>query len=230
MIRSAFTQISRVRLLRLPCKIRQASSTLPLFVNLWSISEAATGLFILAARACVVRVSSMPATPRHSRAARCCSVLYLRENNMNASHRIALITGGSRGIGAATALALAERGHDIVITYRNKAARAEDVITAARQRGVRAIALCSDITQQDDRDQLFSAIQTWGGRLDVLVLNASGGLERDLLAVQPDYPMLINRDAQVALLDAALPLMSEGGVVAFITSHWAHLYGQIEQI
>jgi NAD(P)-dependent dehydrogenase (short-subunit alcohol dehydrogenase family) len=145
-------------------------------------------------------------------------------------HHIALITGGSRGIGAATTLALAERGYDVVITYRNKAARAEDVIAAAEQRGVRALAVCSDITRQDDRDQLFSTIQMWGGRLDVLVLNASGGLERDLLAANPDYPMHINRDAQVALLDAALALMSRGSVVAFITSHWAHLYGQIEQI
>lgn len=149
---------------------------------------------------------------------------------MGSTQRIALITGGSRGIGAATALALAERGYDIVITYRNKAARADDVVASARERGVRAIAVCSDVTQQDDRDRLFSTLQTWGGRLDALVLNASGGLERDLLAARPDYPMLINRDAQVALLDAALPLMPEGSVVAFITSHWAHLYGQIEQI
>jgi NAD(P)-dependent dehydrogenase (short-subunit alcohol dehydrogenase family) len=146
------------------------------------------------------------------------------------THRIALITGGSRGIGAATTIALAERGYDVVINYRNKATRANEVIEQATQRGVRALAVNSDITRPDDRDQLFSTLRVWGGRLDVLVLNASGGLERDLLAVDPEYPMHINRDAQVALLDAALPLMSEGGVVAFVTSHWAHLYGQIEQI
>jgi NAD(P)-dependent dehydrogenase (short-subunit alcohol dehydrogenase family) len=146
------------------------------------------------------------------------------------TQRIALITGGSRGIGAATTIALAERGYDIVINYRNKAARANEVIAQAMQCGVRGLAINSDITRQEDREQLFSAIHKWGGRLDVLVLNASGGLERDLLALDPDYPMHINRDAQVALLDGALPLMSEGSVVAFITSHWAHLYGKIEQI
>jgi len=145
-------------------------------------------------------------------------------------HRIALITGGSRGIGAATTIALAERGYDVVINYRNKATRANEVVAEVTQLGVRALAVHSDITRQDDRDQLFSTIQAWGGRLDLLVLNASGGLERDLLALDPEYPMHINRDAQVALLDGALPLMSEGSVVAFITSHWAHLYGQIEQI
>ncbi len=149
---------------------------------------------------------------------------------MEPPHRIALITGGSRGIGAATTVALAERGYDVVIAYRNKAARAEEVIAEATLRDVRTLALRSDITRQNERDQLFAMIRAWGGRLDVLVLNASGGLERDLLAVDPDYPMHINRDAQVDLLDAALPLMHPGSVVAFVTSHWAHLYGQVDQI
>jgi NAD(P)-dependent dehydrogenase (short-subunit alcohol dehydrogenase family) len=149
---------------------------------------------------------------------------------MEPPHRIALITGGSRGIGAATTIALAERGFDVVITYRNKVARAEEVIAEATLRDVRTLAIRSDITRQNERDQLFAMIRAWGGRLDVLVLNASGGLERDLLAVDPAYPMHINRDAQVELLDAALPLMHSGSVVAFITSHWAHLYGQVDQI
>jgi hypothetical protein len=42
--------------------------------------------------------------------------------------------------------------------------------------------------------------------------------------------MHINRDAQLALLDGALPFMHEGGTVVFVTSHWAHLYGQVQQI
>jgi NAD(P)-dependent dehydrogenase (short-subunit alcohol dehydrogenase family) len=117
-----------------------------------------------------------------------------------------------------------------VITYRNKVARAEEVIAEATLRDVRTLAIRSDITRQNERDQLFAMIRAWGGRLDVLVLNASGGLERDLLAVDPAYPMHINRDAQVELLDASLPLMHPGSVVAFITSHWAHLYGQVDQI
>ncbi len=47
---------------------------------------------------------------------------------------VALITGGSRGIGAATALGLAEHGYDVVITYRNKAARAHEVVAAVTRR------------------------------------------------------------------------------------------------
>ena len=51
---------------------------------------------------------------------------------------MALITGGSRGIGAATALALADRGFDVAITYRNKAARAGEVVGEGERRGGRA--------------------------------------------------------------------------------------------
>jgi NAD(P)-dependent dehydrogenase (short-subunit alcohol dehydrogenase family) len=144
--------------------------------------------------------------------------------------QVALVTGGSRGIGAATAIALAERGYDVVITYRNKAARANKVVSEVAQRGTQAIAVQGDITVQADIAALFETLKTWRGRLDLLVLNASGGLERDLLAIDPNYPMRINRDAQLALVESALPLMPRGSVIVFVTSHWAHLYGQIEQI
>src|SRR5215467_3457057 len=143
---------------------------------------------------------------------------------------VALITGGSRGIGAATALALADCGYDVAITYRNKATRASEVTTEIVQRGVRALAVGCDITRQVDLAQLFASLKDWTSRLDLVVLNASGGLERDLLAADPQYPMHINRDAQLALLDGALPLMHKGGTVVFVTSHWAHLYGQVQQI
>ncbi|HET7638874.1 MAG TPA: SDR family oxidoreductase, partial [Ktedonobacteraceae bacterium] len=143
---------------------------------------------------------------------------------------VALITGGSRGIGAATALALAGHGYDVIITYRNKEARANEVIAQLTQRRVRGLALRCDVTQQADLAHLFNTVKAWNGHLDIVVLNASGGLERDLVAADPQYPMRINRDAQLALLDGALPIMPHGSTLVFITSHWAHLYGQVEQI
>ena len=78
---------------------------------------------------------------------------------------VALITGGSRGIGAATALALARHGYDAIITYRNKEARAKEVIAQLTQRGVRALALRSDVTQQADIVQLFNTVKAWSGHL-----------------------------------------------------------------
>jgi len=144
--------------------------------------------------------------------------------------RVALITGGSRGIGAETALTLAEHGHDIALTYRNKATRAGEVITEVMQHGVRGLALPCNMTHAEDIERFFQQLKQWTEQLDVLVLNASGGLERELVAADPQYAMHINRDAQLQFVDAALPFLRSGSVIVFVTSHWAHLYGQIEQI
>src|SRR5258708_30552689 len=72
---------------------------------------------------------------------------------------VALITGGSRGIGAATALAVAGHGYDAMITYRNKESRANEVIAHLTQRGVRGLALRWDGAQQADIAQRFTATQ-----------------------------------------------------------------------
>jgi len=143
---------------------------------------------------------------------------------------VALITGGSRGIGAATALALAARHYDIAITYHNKAARANEVVQAIIPYGVRALAIQCDITKQDDIDRLFSDMNEWTTYIDLLVLNASGGLERKLVDADPDYPMHINRDAQIATLNSALQCMPEGSTIIFVTSHWAHMYGKVQDL
>ncbi len=144
--------------------------------------------------------------------------------------RVALVTGGSRGIGAATAVALAARGYDVAVTYRNKAARANEVIAEVTRHGARGLAVGCDITVPEQLDVLFATLRTWTKRLDVLALNASGGLEREALAADPSYPFHINRDAQLATLDLALPLMPRGSTVVFVTSHWAHLFGQVVQL
>ena len=111
---------------------------------------------------------------------------------------VALVTGGSRGIGAATALALADHGYNVAITYRNKAARANEVAAEITRRGVRALAVGCDITQSEDVDRLFATLSEWSGHLNLLVLNAAGGLERDLVAADPDYPAMAEVDDPVA--------------------------------
>lgn len=143
---------------------------------------------------------------------------------------VALVTGGSRGIGAETAMALAGHGYDVALTYRNKAARAQEVAAAITQQGREALALCCDITHTDNVRHLFQQVGQWRTHLNILVLNASGGMEKDLVAADPDYPMHINRDAQLALVKMALPLLRSGGTIVFVTSHWAHLYGKMQQL
>ncbi|MEU5870443.1 SDR family oxidoreductase [Glycomyces sp. NPDC047369] len=127
----------------------------------------------------------------------------------------ALITGASRGIGAATARLLAAEGAHVLVNYRDKAKRANAVVDAITEAGGSAVAVQADITSAADLDRLFDGID----RLDVLVLNASGGLEKD---VDPDYALRLNRDAQVDLAARALPLLPEGGRIVYVTSHQAH--------
>lgn len=131
----------------------------------------------------------------------------------------ALVTGSSRGIGADTASYLAEAGASVVINFRNKEARALKLVDKLTAAGGSAIAIGADLTDPDSVAQLFARIaDEWGG-LDILVLNASGGMESGMAA---DYAMALNRDAQVSLLTAALPLMAPGSRVVFVTSHQAH--------
>ena len=119
------------------------------------------------------------------------------------TRRVVLITGGSRGIGAATALTFAQHGYDVALTYRNKAARAQEVVESIMQQGQRGLALACDMTKPDDVQRGIQEIGQWSEHLDALVLNASGGMERDLVATDPDYPMHINRDAQLCFVEAA---------------------------
>jgi NAD(P)-dependent dehydrogenase (short-subunit alcohol dehydrogenase family) len=131
----------------------------------------------------------------------------------------ALVTGSSRGIGADTAQYLAEAGASVVINFRNKEARAVKLADSIRAKGGTALTVGADLTDRDSISAMFDTVRKeWGG-LDILVLNASGGMESGMAE---DYAMQLNRDAQVDTLTAALPLLAPGSRVVFVTSHQAH--------
>ncbi|MCT1366849.1 MULTISPECIES: SDR family oxidoreductase [Kocuria] len=136
-----------------------------------------------------------------------------------------IVTGSSRGVGADTAKILASEGAGVVINYRQKAPRANKVVQAIEEAGGRAVAVGADITNHDDVQQLVDAAVSNFGGLDVLVLNASGGMETDL---GEDYALRLNRDAQLDLLRTAAASMKEGSRVVFVTSHQAHFIHDVE--
>ncbi|AXN44480.1 short-chain dehydrogenase [Mycobacterium marinum] len=86
--------------------------------------------------------------------------------------RVAVITGASRGIGAATALILAERGFRVVVNYHSSAPQADEVVRAASAAGGAAMAIRADVTSSDDVAAMVDETETKWGRVDVLVHNA----------------------------------------------------------
>jgi 3-oxoacyl-[acyl-carrier protein] reductase len=90
----------------------------------------------------------------------------------NLKGKIALITGGSRGIGAATSVRLAEQGADIALNYFKHEAEATAVADCARSKGVRAITIQADVSQFDDVRWLFERTLSEFGRVDIVISNA----------------------------------------------------------
>lgn len=86
--------------------------------------------------------------------------------------RVAVITGASRGIGAATARVLAERGFRVVVNYRSSAEQADEVVRAATEAGGEAMALRADVTAPDDVTAMIDETEQRWGRVDVMVHNA----------------------------------------------------------
>lgn len=135
------------------------------------------------------------------------------------SGKRALVTGSSRGIGADTINYFAEAGAKVVVNFRNKEARALKIVDAIKANGGEAIAVGADLTDEASVQAMFTAAKDAFGGLDILVMNASGGMEAGM---GDDYAMKLNRDSQVNLLKAALNVLVDGARVVFVTSHQAH--------
>jgi 3-oxoacyl-[acyl-carrier protein] reductase len=135
--------------------------------------------------------------------------------------RIALVTGASRGIGADVAQQLAAPDTHVIVNYREKAKRAKAVVDTIRRAGGQASPVRADICDEAAAAAMIQQVGQEFGRLDVLVLNASGGLQ---FGADPAYAMRLNRDAQRRLATLALPMMPVGAQIVFVTSHQAHFF------
>jgi NAD(P)-dependent dehydrogenase (short-subunit alcohol dehydrogenase family) len=131
----------------------------------------------------------------------------------------ALVTGSSRGIGAETVGYFAAAGASVVINFRNKQARAQKIVDGITAAGGQAIAVGADLTDSASVEDMFAQAKSAFGGLDILVMNASGGMESGM---GDDYAMTLNRDSQVNLLTSALDVLVDGARVVFVTSHQAH--------
>ena len=137
--------------------------------------------------------------------------------------RTAVVTGGSRGIGRATALLLARAGADVAVTYRSRRAEAEQVVREMVTLGRRALAVGGDLADPATSDRLASEVSRAFGRLDCFVANAGiwpsdeVPLHRMTDARWRDT-MAANLDAVFLSTRAALGLMGPGGRVVIVSS------------
>src|ERR1035437_6093940 len=94
--------------------------------------------------------------------------------------RVALVTGGSRGIGAAVAIALAGAGADVAVNFRERADTANAVCGEIKKIGKKAIAVQADVSVAADVKRMVAEVEGKLGRIDILVNNAAGAHPRKL--------------------------------------------------
>jgi NAD(P)-dependent dehydrogenase (short-subunit alcohol dehydrogenase family) len=142
----------------------------------------------------------------------------------NLQGKVALITGGSRGLGAAMAEALADQGADIAISYVASAEKAEAVVARLQAKGVRALAIQSDQADMAAAGPLVDKVIAHFGKLDILINNAAIAVQGktvddpDLDTLNLDRQWQINVLGSVAVTRAAAPVLSDGGRIIFIGS------------
>lgn len=133
----------------------------------------------------------------------------------------ALVTGGSRGIGAAIALALAENGADVALTYQHSAERAQAVVASIEKLGQHGTAIQADIADPTDiKRSVHEAVAVLGG-LDILVNNAGIALYStiaDFSVSDIDALLAVNVRGPVLATQAAIPHLGAGGRVITLGS------------
>lgn len=146
---------------------------------------------------------------------------------MTSSVKIALVTGGSRGLGKNMALSIADKGIDVVLTYHSKQEEAQEVVRQIEAKGQQAAALQLNTAAVSEFDQFFSQLattlqQTFGAdKLDFLVNNAGIGIHAAFAeTTEEQFDALFNIQFKGVffLTQKALSLLSDGGAIINIST------------
>jgi enoyl-[acyl-carrier protein] reductase III len=137
--------------------------------------------------------------------------------------KLALVTGGGRGIGRAIVLELARRGADVLINYVRHPDAAEATADEARTLGVKAEPIRANVADERNVDELFRRVRERYGYLDLLINNSASGVNRpatELTTHHWDWTLNVNARGAWLCARAALPLMQahDGGAIVNISS------------
>jgi 3-oxoacyl-[acyl-carrier protein] reductase len=140
---------------------------------------------------------------------------------MTTNNKVALVTGGNRGIGAAIVHRLAEDGADIALTYRTGKDEAELLVAQVREMGRAAVAIETDLAEPDSADAVVEAVLGQFGRWDVLVNNAGvmhWASVATMAVADADLLFAVDARAPLLLMRAAAEKMADGGRIVNISS------------
>ena len=137
--------------------------------------------------------------------------------------KTAIITGASRGVGAATALRLAEAGANTVINYLTQSGAASDVVELCEQKGVQSIAVQGDVSEWKDAQKIAESAWEKFGKIDLLVLNAgiwAGAPIEEMSEELWNKVLNTNLKAAWAMTKACVPIMKkqEKGAIVLVSS------------
>jgi len=135
--------------------------------------------------------------------------------------KVAIVTGGSRGIGAAIAKRLAEEGASVAITYEKNKQAADEVVASIAKLGTGAVAIKANAAAPEEAKELVKQVEKTLGKIDILVNNAGVfdvGPINQLGVEQYDHIFGVNVKGVIATTIAALPLMKDGGRIINISS------------
>jgi enoyl-[acyl-carrier protein] reductase III len=141
--------------------------------------------------------------------------------------KVALVTGGSRGIGRAIAANLASKGAHVALTFFRSRDAAEEAVKEIETSGVRCVALRANIRDRKSIAKLFERVREEFGRIDILVVNAAMGFfaeVKDFPDEKWDVTIESNLNAYFACVREAVGMMNRGGNIVAITSYGSKRY------
>lgn len=142
---------------------------------------------------------------------------------MTLKGRVAIVTGGSRGIGREIALGLADDGATVVIAFRSQVEKANQTLSAIQSKAGRCLAVQTDVSKRDSINRLVQKTNETFGRIDILVNCAGVPLNRDFLKITEeewDYVNAVNTKSIFFATQSVVPLMQKvgGGRIVNIVS------------
>ncbi len=135
--------------------------------------------------------------------------------------KVAVVTGASRGIGAAIALELGKRGATVVVNYHRNEMKANEVVIAIEKLGGKAVALKADVANRNEVGAMFDAVKEKFGKVDLLVNNAGMLKDRTLAKMSDeewDHNIAVNLTGMFNITKHAILLMPDHGAIVCLSS------------